>query len=126
MNLKNIIICLLTSLTLCVRSQTIIQFIQKNDLTFDYYRAFGISLSSSLILNKVTKKPILSGGIGWVTGVGQGLLLERGLDGKLVSFMGGSLGVMIYCVIGNEKNKKELFKLEHQNNVYSPRGTLQD
>ena len=109
---KNILLTLLLFSTFFSKAQLFDTSKESMDLTFDYYRAAGISVASSLILKKITKRPIYSGLVGFVLGAGQGLILERGFSGKVVSCMGAGCGQFIYIVACNSKRLKEERKLE--------------
>ncbi len=88
-------------------------FSQKNlDLTLDYYRALGVSLTTSLFVDKLTHNHLASGIIGLVAGSLQGLMLERGNDGKIVSCMGSFGGTFIFIPICTGKDKRAQRKLD--------------
>lgn len=82
------------------------------DLTFDYYRGMGVSFVTSVITEKITHNQFLSGTIGFATGCAQGLILERGSSGKIVSCMGSCGGTFVYIIRCDIKYKKEQRKLD--------------
>jgi hypothetical protein len=88
-------------------------FFEKNDLALDYYRNLVVSYTSSLYINKITHRPVLSGLSGIVLGA-TSTLLERGLSGQVISSMGTITGQMFYVVTLNvkDKSKKEKERLE--------------
>lgn len=113
------LLALILLISLNFKSQTNFkEFYFKNDLAFDYYRGAIISGGSSLILNKIIKKPFLSGLIGFTLGYAQGLIFERGLNGKIVSCMGTTGGTFVYIIHLNLKNKQEqeILKYKQLNN----------
>lgn len=103
----------------CHAQDKIKQFYFKNDLAFDYYRGTMISGGTSLMLNKVTKKPILSGIAGLIIGTAQGLIFERGQSGKTISCMGSVSGSFVYIIDLHLKECKRLEKLELEKYKYN-------
>ena len=100
--MRLLIILLFPSLLLSQIKLTPIQ-----DLTFDYYRGMGVSLTTSLIVRKITKRDGYSGIAGFAAGCLQGILLERGSEGKIISCMGSFGGTFIYIPICISKIKRD-------------------
>lgn len=97
---------LLILISFSLNAQT---FLQKNDLAIDYYsRGLFVGFTSHF-LNKVTKKPILSGVIGLGLGYAS-CYLERGINGKIVSSMGATSGMFGYAIY-NDSKKRQLEKI---------------
>lgn len=99
------------------------KFYSKNDLAFDWYRGAIISGGTSLILNKAMKgkHPILCGLIGNVVAGAQGIILERGQSGKIVSCMGAAGGTMGYTIVLHLKAVKRAEMEENMKYKYDMR-----
>ena len=94
-----------------------IKMSSETDLTLDYYRGAGITFFTAEITNYFTHKPFLSGVVGIIVGCGQGLILERGNDGKIVSCMGAAgLGNFAFIIHNNNKNNQIGYTVDEYDN----------
>lgn len=85
------------------------------DLTLDYYRGTIICFGSTEVLTHYTHRPFLSGCIGFGIGAAQGLILERGAEGKVVSVMGSLLGTFCYIIRNDLRQKKTGYLVDYYN-----------
>lgn len=104
---KIIIICFLYFSTLYANSQTN-TLLNKYDSALDYYRAATVNVTSSFLCKKITKRVVISGFIGFSLGSGQGVIFERGINGKVISVMGSGFGSITYIVINHQKEIKNI------------------
>ena len=105
-------------LLISFRSFSQITLDRNTDLTNTYYRSLGISLASSIILEKITHRPFTAGVTGLAIASLQGLMIEKGNTSRMVSCMGSFGGSFVYvvrCDIKNKKQQKKLNKAKEEN-----------
>lgn len=85
-----------------------------------YYRACAASLATSILMNRLTKSPLLSALTGIGVGVLQGFVLEKDFAGKAITCLGVNGGIMVFIVHWDLKRKRpseEAKKLSHPVNI---------
>jgi hypothetical protein len=92
---------------------------EEQDHTFDWYRGFGVSLVTSEAINYFTDDSFTAGAIGLGVGCLQGIVLERGLDGKILSCMGSVVGNFAFDI--HMHTKRERFSTDYYDNMITYR-----